>query len=69
MSTQSDPKLRHHALPIHAVRTQAGVLWKEACALADQLLLTGFLPDAAQQPVSVGDVQADEPVSIRPDAR
>jgi hypothetical protein len=32
-------------LPIQATQTRAGVLWTEACALADQLLLTGLLPD------------------------
>ena len=53
-------------LPMQATRTREGVLWKEACALADQLLLTGFLPDAAQHVVpETGTQRTGGPASRR----
>jgi hypothetical protein len=43
--------------PLHTVRTRPGVLWKEACEQADQLLLAGVTPSEAQRPAALDLVQ------------
>jgi hypothetical protein len=56
--------------PIQTVRTRAAVLWKEACALAEQLLLTGVLHDDGRRTEAVDRVPLTgrgRPRSGRPD--
>ena len=54
-------------LPIQSTRTQPGVLWKEACALADQLLLSGSFPDARLQLAAVEAAQKGTVRRSRPE--